>query len=117
MKQLLAAAALFLFSCSNKTAVPEGVLPVPKMAGLLWDVLLADELAGQRYPADTLKRLDTTMILYPQIAKVHGTTQQQFKRSMQFYESRPDLLQQVIDSLQRRASIPMEAQRRDSLKD
>jgi hypothetical protein len=57
------------------------------------------------------------MILYPQIAKVHGTTQQQFKRSMQFYESRPDLLQQVIDSLQRRASIPMEAQRRDSLKD
>jgi hypothetical protein len=115
MKQMIAAIALFLFSCSNKTTVPEGILPMPNMTNLLWDVLLADELASQRYLADTVKRLDTSMVLYPQIAKVHGTSQQQFRRSMQFYQSRPDLLQQIIDSLQKRASIPIQAYRRDSL--
>jgi hypothetical protein len=116
MKRLFAAAALLFFSCNNKTAIPEDVLPVSEMTGLLWDVLLADELANQRYPADTVKRLDTTMVLYPQIAKLHGTTQQQFKRSLQFYESRPDLLQQLIDSLQKRVYTTTQAYRGDSLK-
>lgn len=106
----------FFFSCASKTTVPNGIIPVKEMTGLLWDVFSADALANYRYPLDSLKRFDTSVVLYQQIAKAHGTTQQQFKKSMQFYEGRPDLLQLIIDSLQQRSSQPLRTAKKDSLK-
>jgi len=115
MKRCLAF-LLLLFSCGSKTAVPKDVLPVDKMTTVLWEVMLADALANHRYPTDTATQFDTSMVLYQQIAKAHGTTQAQFKRSMQFYESRPDLLQIILDSLQKRATIPTAGTPHDTTK-
>jgi hypothetical protein len=103
-----------LLSCTNKSAVPKDVLPVAKMTDVLWDVMLADALANHRYPLDTMKRFDTSTVLYQQIANAHGTTQARLKRSLQFYESRPDLLQGILDSLQKRATIPPAARPGDT---
>lgn len=107
MRIFFAALILLLASCRNKTAVPEGIIPVAKMTDLLWDVLMADELVTQRYrTANEAVRLDTSVVLYQQIAAAHGTTQQQFKKSLRFYQSRPDLLQIIFDSLQQRSTKP-----------
>ena len=106
----------FLLACGSKTAVPEGILPVPKMTEVMWDLLAADGLASQRHPLDSLKRFDTSVVMYQQIATAHNTTQQQLKQSLQFYESRPDLLQQIIDTLQQRATLPLEAFKKDTTK-
>lgn len=115
MRLFFAVLLLPFFSCRSKTAVPEGILPVARMTDLLWDVMLADALVSNRYPtAADAKKLDTSVILYQQITKAHGTTQQQFKKSLQFYESRPDLLQRIIDSLQKRSTIPAIAYKHDS---
>lgn len=114
MKAVLVAVLLFLFSCGSKTAVPKDIISVNNMTSLLWDVMLADVLASNRYPSDTAKRFDTSVVLYKQITKAHGTTQQQFKKSMQFYEGHPDLLKIIIDSLQKRSNIPIQAYKKDT---
>lgn len=107
MKLFFATALLLLISCRDKTAVPEGILPVAKMTDVMWDVMLADGLVASRYPTvPDSQKLDTSTLLYQQIAKAHNTTQQQLKQSLRFYESRPDLLQLIIDSLQKRAALP-----------
>src|SRR5215213_6253512 len=117
MKRVVAVSLLFLLSCRSKTAVPEGIIPVKEMTNLMWDLAVADALVNHRYPAyGEAKKLDTSMVLYQQIAKAHGTTQQQLKRSFQFYEGRPDLLQIIIDSLQKRALLPTAAFNKDSVK-
>jgi len=107
---------LLLVSCGSKTAVPKGILPVPEMTEVMWDVMAADALTSQHYPIDSLKRFDTSAILYPEIAKAHGTTQAQLKKSLQFYEGRPDLLQIIIDSLQKRAVMPLATHKKDTTK-
>jgi hypothetical protein len=110
MRLFFAILSLSLFSCDSKTAVPAGVLPAAQMTDVLWDVMLADGLVSYRYPsAREADKLDTSVVLYQQIAKAHGTTQQQLKKSLQFYESRPDLLQVIIDSLQKRSMTPAAA--------
>lgn len=116
MKALRSLLLLTLLSCGRSTAVPEDVLPVAKMTAVLWDVMLADALATQRYPVDTTKRFDTSVILYAQIAKAHGTTQIELQKSLRFYESRPDLLQPILDSLQKHGSIPAQANKKDTTK-
>ena len=117
MKGFFALVFLFvLVSCGSKTTVPEGVLPVSEMTEVMWDVMAADALTSQHYPVDSLKRFDTSAILYPEIAKAHGTTQAQLKKSLQFYEGRPDLLQIIIDSLQKRAVMPLATHKKDTTK-
>ena len=115
MKAVFVLVLLIFFSCGSKTAVPDGVIPVGPMTGLMWDMMLADGLVTHRYPtlADSAK-LDTSAVLYQQIAKAHNTTQQQFKESLRFYQGRPDLLQLIIDSLQRRSLVPLQALKKDS---
>jgi len=40
-----------------------------------------------------------SVILYEQIFNIHSTTEDAFKRSLEFYQSRPDLLKAITDSL------------------
>ena len=110
--------SIIIFSCSkSKTAVPKDIIPVKTMTDILWDNLAADELVNARYPVDTgTKKFDTSVVLYQQIAKVHGTNQQQFKKSMQYYEGRPDLLQIIFDTLQSRTTSVVIPPTKDSLK-
>lgn len=115
MRIFFAVFFLAFFSCRSKTAVPKDIIPVAKMTDLLWDVMLADELVVQRYrTAGEAQKLDTSTVLYQQIVKAHGTTQQEFKKSLQFYEGRPDLLQIIIDSLQNRSMIPAVTYKKDT---
>ncbi len=98
---------LFLFSssCQNAAKVPKDILPVDKMHRVLWDMLRADELANQRTTTDTLSRpIFDRKELYRQVFQVHQVTSDNFKKSLQFYQNRPELLQIILDSLQKRAS-------------
>lgn len=97
-----------LLSCAYKPKIPKDILPPPKMTEVLWDLMRADEMVGMQYLVDTgTIRFDTSLILYSQIAQQHNTTQQQFKKSLQFYKDRPDLLQVIIDTLAVRATLPL----------
>ena len=106
---LLMTCLLFVTACGQKTKVPDNVLPVPKMTDVLWDLMLADELVANNFPLDSgTIRFDTSMILYGQIAQAHRTSQQQFKQSLDYYKTRPDLLKVILDTLQNRTVVPPE---------
>jgi hypothetical protein len=118
MKYLIFILFFFAFlSCNKQSNIPRNVLPVVPMSAVLWDVMQADELVNRRYPIDTLfKRFDTSVQLYYQVFQIHNITADQFKKSITFYQSRPDLLQIILDSLQSRAARPLPITSTDSTK-
>jgi len=77
----------------------------------MWHLMQADELALYKKSQDTsFKLIDSSKAWYQVAYKENGVDETSFKRSMQFYESHPDLLQVIIDSLQHKAqtaSIPV----------
>jgi hypothetical protein len=97
----------FLLSCSDNKSVPGDVIKQHQMALLLTDIHLVD---GTVYnlPSipDTLAKHG--LGLYLAVFKMHHTDTAEFKKSLQFYSTRPDLLVDIytgvvdrLDSLQK----------------
>ena len=95
--------ALCFSSCSSDT-VPDNVLAPKKMESVLWDVIMADEVADYYVQKDSsLKTLDKHVDLYQKLFSIHKISKQQFRNSLHYYEKRPDLLKPIFDSLQKRS--------------
>lgn len=100
---LIGVLLLLAVACNNDSKVPTGVLPKEKMEAVLWDLMRADELVNLKYAKDTsINRFDSSARLYQQVFQLHRTDQATFKKSFKYYQSRPDLLKPVFDSLQKR---------------
>ena len=79
----------FFLSCTSKQKVPAGVLPVPKMSAIMWQVMQADAVVNRRAMADTsLKRFDTSLLLYGQIFEAQTMQPRSRKDINVFAESR-----------------------------
>ncbi len=68
----------------------------------MWDLIRADEYANNfllnKASIDfNQEKLD----LYQQIFKIHSTKADIFKKSLTFYQSNPDLLRVIVDSLRK----------------
>jgi len=91
---------VFLFTACKDT-VPKNVLSPKEMQAVLNDVFRADELANIYNNKDSLyKKTDKRSELYQTVFKIHHISKEQFRESFQFYQSRPDLLKPILDSLQ-----------------
>ena len=91
---------LVLVSCGSETEVPKGVLPPTKMSVVLWDVIRADEAANHQYRQDTMNSLfRQSTSLYQSVFLLHQTTYSQFKQSFRYYQSHPDAMKIVLDSV------------------
>ncbi|MFN2458667.1 MAG: DUF4296 domain-containing protein [Chitinophagaceae bacterium] len=91
-------------SCSNKKEVPRNVVPVDQFHKVLWDVMQADELVNYQYTSDSsLNNYVRSVELYKQILQLHNVSVADFKRSIGYYQKRPDLLKIIFDSLQKKA--------------
>ena len=106
----LAAVFLFVFfvsSCSNRTGIPKDILPLDSMQGIMKDIIMASQYSSQYISRDSLIRdkMKANQELLEDIFKIHHTTREDFKHSLDFYESRPDLNKKVFDSLSAFASI------------
>lgn len=94
---------LLLVSCSG-SKVPEDVLPPQKMQAVLWDAMLADEMAGYYVQKDSsLSALSKHAELYQQVFSIHKISKDDFKKSLRYYEAHPDLLKPIFDSLQKKS--------------
>jgi len=91
---------IILSGCSQKNKIPAGILSQQRMYTIMWDMLRADEYIN--FPT---KVSDTTRLkmergsIYEQVFRLHATNQSEFKKSISFYQTRPDLLKVIIDSL------------------
>jgi hypothetical protein len=75
-------------------------LPKDVMRKIMWDLMRADAYVSDYIMKDSSRnKIAESAILYEKIFTIHATTQESFKKSLAFYESRPDLLKVITDSL------------------
>lgn len=78
------------------------MLSQEKMTNILWDLLRADEFVYNYALKDSTRdKKQESIKLYEQVFRIHGTSKEQFEKSFTFYQSRPDLFKEVMDSLRR----------------
>jgi hypothetical protein len=103
-----------VMGCSEKQNVPNNVLSPDKMRSVLYDVFRADELMGIYLPKDSSYKAPVKRAgIYQTVFNAHKISRDDFKRSMNYYESHPDLLKKILDSLQKQVNNPVI--RKDSL--
>jgi hypothetical protein len=92
-----------LIACGNGD-LPADILPPKQMEVVLWDMVRADELADLNYTKDsTLKPMQLHGEQYDRVFAVHKLSREQLQKSLRYYESRPELLKPIIDTIHTRA--------------
>ncbi len=70
------------------------------MVPILWDMARADEYATNFLVIDSTTNKEKERIwLYNQILRIHKTNENEFKKSIAYYENHPELMKIVMDSL------------------
>lgn len=95
-------------SCtSNK--VPSNVLSQDKMQAILWDMFRAgNHVTSHLLTKDsTLKSEPEQIKWFNRVLTIHKVSEKQFKSSMEYYKSRPELLARIMDSLSKKESAPV----------
>lgn len=101
MKKWIIAPILFLISCSHKDKTPSNVLSPIKMRMIFTDAFKADEMAGYYMIHDSsYSGLKKHVEMYNTIFQIHHVTKEQFKKSLEYYETHPALLKAMLDSIQ-----------------
>ena len=91
---------LLVFGCVRSDRVPKNIIPQNEMRKIMWDLMRADAYVSDFIMKDSTRDKKTeSALLYEKIFAIHSTTQEAFKKSMAFYETRPDLLKVITDSL------------------
>jgi hypothetical protein len=89
-----------IFGCIQDKKIPKDILPQNEMRKIMWDLVRADAYVSTFIMKDSTKNQKTeSAILYEKIFDIHSTTQETFKKSLAFYQSRPDLFKAISDSL------------------
>lgn len=93
--------AVFFAACSNRTGIPDDIIPPDSMSRIMKDVILADEYSTGYITKDSLRKdkVLANQELLDGIFKLHHISREEFKNSLSFYESRPDLNKMIFDSL------------------
>jgi len=67
------------------------------------DMIRADQYVSNYLQKDsTRNKKDESTKLYAEIFSIHKITKEQFKKSLDYYTSRPDFFRPIIDSLAKR---------------
>ena len=92
---------VFLAACTNRSGIPEKIIPPDRMQKIMMDVIMAEQLSANYLIRDSLKKdkVKANQELLEVIFKIHHTNRVEFKNSLNFYESRPDLNKSIFDSL------------------
>jgi len=106
MKNFLGIVLLMVlaFSCVNGEKKAD-ILSESKMKELMWDMIRADQYVSDHLARDSTRNKKVESVkLYEEIFHLHKVTRDQFKRSLAYYTSQPDLFRPIIDSLAKRKS-------------
>jgi hypothetical protein len=88
------------FSCVRNNKIPKEILPQNEMRKVMWDMMRADAYVTDFVMKDSTRdQKKESAILYEKVFRIHSTTQEAFKKSLSFYQSRPDLFKVISDSL------------------
>jgi len=90
-----------LAACTDRSSIPKNIIPPDSMQKILKDVIIAGVYSDQYITRDTLKRdkRKANNELMDSVFLLHKISREEFKTSLSFYESRPDLNKMLFDSL------------------
>ena len=92
-----------MMSCAKKNVViPPDVIPVKQMIEVLTDVHLAEAAKDVAMPTDTSKH--TIDVYYTFIFKKYNLTKEKFQKSLNFYKSNPELMEEMYAEVINRLS-------------
>lgn len=93
---------LFAISCVDRTGIPNDIIPMESMQKIMADIILANNYSSDYLLKDSTKKdkVLANQDLMAIVFKIHHTTASDFKKSLNFYESRPDLSKKIFDSLE-----------------
>jgi hypothetical protein len=91
----------FLTACTNRTSIPNNIIPPDSMQMIMLDVIEANDYSSLYITKDSLKKdkVLANQELLEAVFKIHHVTKKDFQESLKFYESRPDLNKKIFDSL------------------
>ena len=99
------------FGCIQDKKIPKDILPQNEMRKIMWDLMRADAYVSTFIMKDSTKNQKAeSAILYEKIFDIHSTTQETFKKSLTFYQNRPDLFKAISDSLRSDERKALESQ-------
>ena len=88
------------FACIRDNKIPKDVIPQNQMRKIMWDLMRADAYVSDFIMKDSTRDKKTESAkLYEKIFDIHATSQEAFKKSLVFYQNRPDLFKVISDSL------------------
>ena len=103
MRFLLLLSIFFVLSCSGES-VPKDVFPPKKMTAVLYDIILADEWVDfARMHDSTFMNFSKRAAVYDSVFRLHGIRKEEYQKSINYYQGRPDLLKEILDSLKTKA--------------
>ncbi len=106
MRFLLVLFLPFFFSCSGD--VPKGVLPPQKMEAVLYDIVRTDEWVDfARMGDSTFQPFSRRTALYDSVFRLHQISKEDYRKSMAFYQTRPDLLKEILQSLRTKSDTAL----------
>lgn len=95
----------FLMSACSGVSMPDGVLPPAKMEKVLYDVVRADEMVDFLRLSDSAwQPFARRTSLYDSVFALHGIKKETFQKSLSYYQSRPDLLKDIIEGMHEKAT-------------
>lgn len=94
----LLVSALLISAC-NRNKVPEGIIKEKTMIELLTEMHTADAYFNNitGYECDTM--IGEINYTYNQIFKKHGTTKEEFERSMDYYSQNPKKFREMYEKV------------------
>lgn len=95
---LFFSALLFLYACKGGDA--SGVIDRDEMVNLLVDVHLVDGSLAMQPNVDSLYKVGTGRYLL--VFKRHHTDSAQFKRSMKYYTTQPEIMLKIYDNVNKK---------------
>jgi len=100
---------VLLFACADgDEVVPSGILPQKKMQQVMWDLIRADELVAYQSSLDSsFHPKERSVQHYARICQIHKISQEDFKRSLRYYQKHPGQLKVVLDSLRNQSEQPL----------
>lgn len=100
VKNILILFLVLLLSCSEKTegvSIPKDIIQKEAMAELLADVQYIEAADAKKIIG--IKSREEVYLYYKETFDQHETTQEQFEKSLSFYESHPLILQEIYEDV------------------
>lgn len=106
--RLLLLLSFFVLSCSGNS-IPKDVFAPQKMTAVLYDIVLADEWVDfTRMHDSTYMNFSKRAAVYDSVFQLHEINKEQYRKSMAYYQSHPDLLKEVLDSVKSKTDTTYE---------